>query len=902
MRDRMLHDSLRALTDDAARLLDDHLASGAEIPFEVGEAPARDETTRRDGRNAPSATMFAYRPLTSEFVVSHADQLRQLPTFENAAQHLARTRGMIAYLRVRDEPVLDVGELTHARLGALAFLGAVWADAEQFGDWGDRFERAYTELESVALAERLVTTVFIPIHGVVVEGDGVNLGAGVELIRPDELDPDCAERFSDSAAGADAFCSISVDAPSDAPTPMAEVRALARNVLTSLRLFKPGSVAMSMTAQADTGGAWHHVSLPFSGKARDAAWHLFEGEEDELRQFLSAVRRVEKRTRVAWALKRFEMGLERGVPAEGLTDFLIALAALLEVRDEAGRAAMPARVSALCAREDERAEVRAVMEAAFALERLAVDGAVGRQDRKRLAKRPPLDVIADTERHLRALLHDLVCGYLSTDLRALADEILTADGQPAGSEDLVPEPTYLEPVPAPGAVASPDPTATVEFEAVFDDTAEIAAIDVRAEEAAEDNVWQLRPASEIAPAPKVTPEPRFEPEQIAPVQPSEPEVSAVEDEVVLDPVPEPDTEMHGRAEDLVAKFTGAFDATIEPSAVDDDVIDAPVDYDVVDVAPPAIEEPVAEVQVEEPPASGVPSWEENPERRPVTERPAAPRSPLESSIEPGAATGFTFDFKKVDVPGQKPAEPVERRIAPPANPEGVEEFPVPEFGLSVGPGEAAQDVDRSVEGPSQRERFREIMNENFSAPAMSDEEQAGTPFARDKRAHLKPIDGAAEELAAKPRIVHPDVFGSAPTPEPPAPPVDPNATVEWDAMSAETSAEEAAQLAWSEQFLRRPEEQPAEEPVAETTPVAPTRVDRTEEEPQLRLVPPSVDEEIIVTRAEPVEPEALPAPEATAQPTSSEAARTHKIGPATIEFRPVVDPDTDDPDDFAGAC
>jgi hypothetical protein len=34
---------------------------------------------------------------------------------------------------------------------------------------------------------------------------------------------------------------------------------------------------------------------------------------------------------------------------------------------------------------------------------------------------------------------------------------------------------------------------------------------------------------------------------------------------------------------------------------------------------------------------------------------------------------------------------------------------------------------------------------------------------------------------------------------------------------------------------------------------------------------------------------------------SSENERTHRIGPATIEFRPVVDPDADDPDDFSGA-
>ena len=885
MRDRMLHDSLRALTDDASRLLDDQMAAGAEIPFEVGESSGttdRDETIRRDGRAGRSATMFAYRPLTAEFVASHADQLRSLPTFESAAQHLARTRGMIAYLRVRNEPVLDVGELTHARLGALAFLSSVWSDAEHFSEWQDRFDRAYNELESVALAERLVTTVFVPVHGIRIDGESVSLGAGVELLSPEELDPECAERFSDSAAGADSFCSISVDAPSDAPTPIAEVRALARSVLTSLRLFKPGSVAMAMTAQADTGGAWHQVALPFSGKARYDAWHLLVGEDEELRQFLSAVRRVEKRTRVAWALKRFEMGLERSVPAEGLTDFLIALGALLEVRDETGKAAMPARISALCARDDERREVRSVVEAAFALERLAVDGAIGRVDRKRLAKVPPLEVIAETERHLRALLHDLVCGYLSTDLKALADEILTADGEPAGEDDLVPEPTYLEPVPAPGEMPAVDPAETVEFEAVFDDTAEISAVDMRddaveagAELGDEAKVWTLRPASEIAPAPEVSMEPEY----------------LSEEEVELAPVPEPTSEMYGRAEDVVERFSAAFDATVDETILEE------------------VEQPASiESAQPETATSAIPAWEPSPERRPVTERPPAPKSGLHSSINPdAAATGFTFDFKKIDVPVvQQPPASSDRSIEPLDSEasEGVQAFPIPEFGMPVGQGSASESVDLAVDGPSQRESFREIMDENFRSPVAPSDESASTPFVRDKRAHLKPIEGANEELAAKPRIVHPEIFGSTASSESASPPRDPNATVEWDALTDLNSAEEAAQLAWSEQFLRRGEEPaPAEAPAPEA--------DVQTEEPiiaevhPLRLVTPA--EELAVEPEPEADSEAESEASQTTFPqrpvsTSSESARSHKIGPATIEFRPVVDPNKDDPDDFAGAC
>ncbi|MBK5229958.1 MAG: hypothetical protein JJE27_02185 [Thermoleophilia bacterium] len=509
MRDRMLHDALRLLTEDAARMLESRLNDGAEIPFEVGESGSP--------RQVSGTALFAYKPLTAEFVASHAEQLRTLSTFENAANHLARTRGTVAYLRLRDEPVLDVGELTHARLGVLAFLMAVWADAEHFEPWDERFSAAYSELESVALAERLVTTVFIPVHGLVLDCETVNLGAGVELMAAEDLDADCLDRFSDAAEGADCYCAVSVNAPSDAPAPIAAVRQQAHSLLTALRMFKPGSVSLGMTAQANVGGAWQQTALPFTGRSREEAWRLLPGEDEELRQFIGAVRRVERRTRVAWALKRFEMGLERSVPAEGLTDFLAALRALLEAHDDSGKAALPARVSALCARDSERMHVRATVEAAFALERLALDGHIGRADRKRLAKQSPLEVIAETERYLRALLHDLVCGYLATDLKKLADEILLADGEPTGPETAVHEPVYLEPVPDPGA-PPPGSAATQEFDAIFGDTVEITAIDLRddldgGDESADsgargdqdDNVWTLRPASEIRPAPESRP-------------------------------------------------------------------------------------------------------------------------------------------------------------------------------------------------------------------------------------------------------------------------------------------------------------------------------------------------------------------------------------------------------------
>lgn len=791
MRDRMLHDSMRALTEDASALLEDLLTAGAEIPFEVGESTPHAEPPGMRG----SVTMFAYRPLTSEFVSSHADRLRALPSFENAAQNLARSRGVIAYLRARNEPVLDVGELTHARLGALSFLSAVWQDAERFEHWEDRFGRAYAELESIALAERLVTTVFVPIHGVALTEGSVNLGAGVEMIAAEELDPYCAERFSDTASGADSFCSIAVTAPSDAPTPMPAVRLSARALLTALRLFRPGSVALGMTAQAEIAGSWHQVSMPFSGRSHEDAWQMTPGDEEELRQFVNAVRRVERRTRVAWALKRFETGLERTVPADGLTDFLLALRALLEAEDDRGKAALPARISALCAQDHERDIVRAEIEAAFALERLAVNGSVGRADRKRLEKLAPLEVIAGVERHLRALLHDLVCGYLATDLKALADEILAADGQPAGDEIVAEDPVYLEPVPDPGAPAPIDPTQTVEFEAVFDDTAEIKAIDLRddvaalaaeqeqAETVAE--VWTLRPAEEVAPAPEVVAE-----------------------------------------------------------------------------APPA---DTAELL-------SVPEWESSPERRPL-----GGRSNEQAASE---SDGFTFDFNYVATP---PA-PEPRLLAPGEAAERPDDpaFPIPEFGVPVSPGPAAVRSDAEVDAASQRSNLREIMNPDFRHPPREPGESESTPLVRERRSHLNAIDGEQHAEPAAPQIIEPEQIVPIAEQTPRLLPLDPEMTVEYDVLGAEATAEEAAQLAWSQQFLSREEAPDA----APARPQAPAQ----HFEP-LRPVP-----DIVVAKFPEVVEQVEP------QTHASEGERTHRIGPATVEFRPIVDSDPDDPDDFCGGA
>jgi hypothetical protein len=143
-------------------------------------------------------------------------------------------------------------------------------------------------------------------------------------------------------------------------------------------------------------------------------------QEDELRAFCSLIaRRAPRSGELAWALRRYEMACERSVPGEGLTDVLLALRALLEPEGPAsGRLA--GRLAALCALPEDRAALTARVAHTVAVERSLIAG---------LAVDPELDdLAADLFDHLRAVLRDVLCGHLDSDLRTVADEILAEAG------------------------------------------------------------------------------------------------------------------------------------------------------------------------------------------------------------------------------------------------------------------------------------------------------------------------------------------------------------------------------------------------------------------------------------------------------------------------------------------
>ena len=118
------------------------------------------------------------------------------------------------------------------------------------------------------------------------------------------------------------------------------------------------------------------------------------------------------------------MGCERLAPFEALTDYLLALRALLEPEGP-GSGRLAQRLAVICAQASQRA--------ALGRAHRARDLARARGDRRPRAGRAGVDALVDElAEHLRALLRDVLCGHLDADLCAVADELLADAATAAG--------------------------------------------------------------------------------------------------------------------------------------------------------------------------------------------------------------------------------------------------------------------------------------------------------------------------------------------------------------------------------------------------------------------------------------------------------------------------------------
>ena len=426
MRSRQLETALTEFVAEAADRLQAEIDGGAEVGFELAEKSAR--------RGGSAGRLYSYRALTSEFVEQHGAQLTSLPTHAQAVKLLVGFDGLDRYLAAN----AGGGQLgrTKAYVRAGTALKLLLKDVfEEQTDFDRRTDSARYEGRLQAALARLwqstqastsELSLLATLHGLTIASEELALTKGLTIARQGAL-----RGAPDGAEGDHLLVVFTAEEGAPPNDALAHGREVLRDLLRALRLFGDGRVTLGALAWARVGaGAWNPLALGAGGRPHGM---LIVGadQEDELRAFCNLVsRRAPHDNELAWSLRRFELGCERGTGYEALSDHLLALRALLEPEGTAS-GLLAGRIAALCATPEDRAKLRKRMTSAQALERAVIAGTADEHA-------AGLNLARDVSDHLRALLRDVICGHLDSNLAMIADELLAmqdAEVPAIGEED-----------------------------------------------------------------------------------------------------------------------------------------------------------------------------------------------------------------------------------------------------------------------------------------------------------------------------------------------------------------------------------------------------------------------------------------------------------------------------------
>jgi hypothetical protein len=399
-----LYSELDGFLQEVSDFLQSELAGGAEIPFELASSSsARGRTP-----------LYCYRPLTGEFIRRREAALKELASYPAARQSLAGAQGADRYLLSHGISRVPVASGERGDLLVRVLLNDLFAEQSTFELSPARVREVLAGLiDSQALGTDELT-ILATLHGVALGSSAVELASGLRLLRPDALS-DAPEGALNTAEPA---LMVLFNAHSaDGAAAIEQGREVLADLLRALRLYADGRVTLGQLAWARLGqGSWTPLSLGTKGHSRGALLIATE-QEDELRAFCNLVsRRAPCGNELAWALERFEMGCERTCEFQALSDYLLALEALLDP-DGTSPGSLAWRFAALCVAVEARAELAEGVTQAFALERGVISG-VARRDRA------GEELIRSLAQNLRALLCDVICGHLDADLISLADRLL----------------------------------------------------------------------------------------------------------------------------------------------------------------------------------------------------------------------------------------------------------------------------------------------------------------------------------------------------------------------------------------------------------------------------------------------------------------------------------------------
>jgi hypothetical protein len=417
VRSLQLQAALVEFVTQAADSLDADIRAGEEVPFELASHSAR-------GRSA--SPLYCYRPLTAGFLAKRFPELRRLDGYARAVGLLESFEGLDRYL-------ISTGAdraLRRARGGRgdaalLALLQEIFEEQTDFELRPERLDQALERLDGSALATAAgEVTLVATLHGLTIASPELALTRGLLIAQPDALQ-DAPEQAlcAGPARDQDHLLVVFRAEDRDPYAAIAQGREVMRELLRGLRLFGDGRITLGALGWTRIGSTpWDTAALGTGGHPHGMLVVSAE-QEDELRAFCNLVsRRAPHASELAWALRRFELGCERGSEYEGISDHLMALRILLGAPSELEPQGSPdgllaGRLAALCATPDLRSALAERTLKAIALERHAIAGTA-------IERASGFAVARDLSNHLRALLRDVICGHLPSDLASLADELL----------------------------------------------------------------------------------------------------------------------------------------------------------------------------------------------------------------------------------------------------------------------------------------------------------------------------------------------------------------------------------------------------------------------------------------------------------------------------------------------
>jgi hypothetical protein len=418
VRDPVLSEALQRLAAEAATRFSSLVATGDEIPFDVAE-------------DAGEQTLFyRYVPLTAKYVAEREAELRSLPSFGPACGAVNTAEVAAPYLEARGMPVPAEPDDRAAQM-LVAFIAALWDGCGEFSLDRARLDQALAALDAEARDVHEADVLIAPIVGLQLPVGRLELPNGIRVLSAETVDAPIEAMRSEGmqrAVWEPQFLALADQG--DGPDGTAEALRQLHDLISVLRLFKEGGVALGPHAFAPMGAdKWRRIATG-AAATRPGGYRLTEAEVAELTEFATMLEaRPDPQGALRWAIARFELGCERPSALEGLSDHLLAIRAVLEGGGPVG-ASLAVRASALIAGSDDREDAREQVDRAFGLERSLIRGSALLDEDEEPGS--ALSLAVWVEEGLRAILRDAALAEGSADVCLAADEILIGAGLDAG--------------------------------------------------------------------------------------------------------------------------------------------------------------------------------------------------------------------------------------------------------------------------------------------------------------------------------------------------------------------------------------------------------------------------------------------------------------------------------------